>query len=354
MVVYTYNQSPRMARDAATTTRPQRLSSLRCSSSSNSASVPPPPPPLPPTSYHASVGVTETKMMQVPLTPQTPRYTWYRCEKFENSVDIQYIVEPHKPLAAATTHRRFVIRSAYVRACLKEFLGAWVTACFGFGVNNQVRLSHGEKGSALSINLGWGIAVMLGVHIAAHLNPVVTLTLATYRRTPWRNVPGFWLAQTLGAFLGAWTIFLLNYETLQRVDPKRTFTRANFATFPSDQVSNYTAFYTEFLATILLAIGIFAKSDEKNRPVGPYGVPGFFFYLTAGISMAFNMNTGAAINPARDFGPRVFLALAGWGREVFTVRHYYFWIPIVAPFTGGIVGGGIYTALIEMHHPSGR
>ncbi|KAJ0400077.1 hypothetical protein ATCC90586_000549 [Pythium insidiosum] len=333
-----------MARDV---TRPQRLSSIR--SSRNSASAP-----AVPSAYHASIGVTETKMMQVPLTPQTPKYTWYRCEKFENSVDIQYLVEPHKPIshpAESRSRSRLVIRNAYVRACLKEFLGAWVTTCFGFGVNNQVRLSHGEKGSALSINLGWGIAVMLGVHIAAHLNPVVTLTLATYRRTPWINVPGFVLAQTLGAFLGAWTIFLLHYETLQRVDPGRTFTRANFATFPSDQISNYTAFYTEFLATIMLAIGVFAKSDEKNRPVGPFGVPGFFFYLIAGISMAFNMNTGAAINPARDFGPRVFLAMAGWGSQVFTVRHYYFWIPIVAPFTGGIVGGGIYTALIEMHHP---
>ncbi|KAG3181340.1 hypothetical protein JG687_00017934 [Phytophthora cactorum] len=67
--------------------------------------------------------------------------------------------------------------------------------------------------------------------------------------------------------------------------------------------------------------------------------------------MAFGMNTGYAVNPARDFGPRLFTFCAGWGSKVFTTRNYYFWIPIVADLSGGVAGAGLYRLLVEIHHP---
>lgn len=251
---------------------------------------------------------------------------------------------------------RFVVQSTHLRECLAEFLGTFVMICFGFGVNNQVVLSKEKNGTWLSINMCWGVGVMLGVHCAdgisgAHLNPAVTVAMATYNRLAWWKVPGYILAQLLGAFVGAAAIYALDYEMLNVVDPERTFTRGNFATYPSADIGNLTAFYTEFLATALLVLGVFAITDKRNRPASPFGVPLHFMVLIWAIGMAFGMNTGYAINPARDFAPRIFTSIAGWGSQVFTLRNHYFWIPVVAPICGGVVGGGAYRLFVEMHHP---
>ncbi|GLD97213.1 hypothetical protein PINS_up005896 [Pythium insidiosum] len=293
-----------------------------------------------------SVDVIDTQAKM----PLTPAYTNY-----------DEMSEVDKGTAAVTTDTaplsRFVTHSQHLRECLAEFLGTWVMICFGFGVNNQVDLNpNGSKGTWLSINMCWGIAVLLGVHCSegvsgAHLNPAVTVTMATYKRLPWQKVPGYVLAQLLGAFIGAWTIFLLHYQTLDAVDPERTFTRSHFATYPRKGLNNYTAFYTEFLASAMLTLGVFCITDKKNRPASPFGAPIHFMLLIWAIGMAFGMNTGYAINPARDFAPRLFTSLAGWGFKVFTLNHHYFWIPIVAPCMGGVVGGGIYKLFVQNHHP---
>uniref|UniRef100_K3W8E1 Aquaporin n=1 Tax=Globisporangium ultimum (strain ATCC 200006 / CBS 805.95 / DAOM BR144) TaxID=431595 RepID=K3W8E1_GLOUD len=89
----------------------------------------------------------------------------------------------------------------------------------------------------------------------------------------------------------------------------------------------------------------------KNKPASPYTSPAAVAILVIGIGMAFGMNSGYALNPARDFGPRVFSACAGWGSKVFTLRDHYFWIPIVAPLIGGAIGGATYMGLVEIHHP---
>ncbi|KAE9263586.1 hypothetical protein PR003_g33105 [Phytophthora rubi] len=69
------------------------------------------------------------------------------------------------------------------------------------------------------------------------------------------------------------------------------------------------------------------------------------------LGMAFGMNTGYAVNPARDLGPRIFTAIAGWGTKAFTLRNHYFWIPLVADSLGGVYGAGLYRVLVEIHHP---
>ncbi|RAW20917.1 hypothetical protein PC110_g22640, partial [Phytophthora cactorum] len=81
------------------------------------------------------------------------------------------------------------------------------------------------------------------------------------------------------------------------------------------------------------------------------GSPFAFCLMIMALGMAFGMNTGYAVNPARDFGPRLFTFCAGWGSKVFTTRNYYFWIPIVADLSGGVAGAGLYRLLVEIHHP---
>lgn len=253
----------------------------------------------------------------------------------------------------------WIIYSSHIRECLAEFFGTFIMIMFGFGVNHQVALSNEKNGTWLSINLCWGIGVMLGVHCSegvsgAHLNPAVTITMAVYNRLPWHKVPGYILAQCLGAFVAASCIYLIYYPWIELRDPDRMTGQVHFATYPNPVISNYTAFCTEFFATAMLLVGVFCITDKRNRPAHPSIAPLHFMVLIWAIGMAFGMNTGYAINPARDFAPRVFTSLAGWGTKVFTLRNYYFWIPIVAPICGGIVGGGAYKLFVEIHHPRSR
>ncbi|TYZ66256.1 hypothetical protein PybrP1_010690, partial [[Pythium] brassicae (nom. inval.)] len=251
---------------------------------------------------------------------------------------------------SASPPSRFVVTSVHKRECMAEFLGTFIMICFGMGVNNQVDLSANTKGTWLSINICWGIAVMLGVHASegvsgAHLNPVVTFANAVYGKLAWRKVPGYFLSQLLGAFAGAVVIYLLDYQTLNLVDPLRETSQAHFATYPRAGISHVTAFYTEFLGAAFLVLGVYAITDKRNRPASAAGAPISFALLIMAIGMAFGMNTGYAINPARDLGPRLFTSVAGWGSKVFTLKNHYFWIPLVAPMCGGVAGGALYKLL---------
>eukprot|EP00644_Phytophthora_capsici_P014558 jgi/Phyca11/510137/fgenesh2_kg.PHYCAscaffold_54_\ len=158
---------------------------------------------------------------------------------------------------------------------------------------------------------------------------------------PWKKVPGYLAAQTLASYLAALFIYVLYRPLLNVADPNRETTHAIFATYPNAYVSNGIAFLTEMFATALL----------HNRPASPFSAPSAVALLVVGIGMAFSVNTGCAINPARDFGPRLMMLTAGWGSHVFTLNHYYFWIPIVAPTVGGALGGLVYAALVGHHHP---
>jgi len=229
---------------------------------------------------------------------------------------------------------------------------------FGLGVNNQVALSDGKNGSWMSINFCWGVAVLMGVYCSegvsgAHLNTAVTFAHAAYGRLPWWKVPGYALAQTLGGFVGAACVFLLYLQKIREVDPHFETTQGNFATYPNEGVSGFTAFYTEMIATAGLLLGIYAITDERNRPAGPIGAPFAFALLIMALGMAFGMNTGYAMNPARDFGPRLLTSIVGYGSKVFSLDNHYFWTPIAGPMLGGVIGVGIYTLLIQIHHPTG-
>lgn len=251
----------------------------------------------------------------------------------------------------------YQIKSLLFRQCLAEFLGTMVLVMFGDGVVAQVVLSEGTKGEYLSICLGWGLGVLFGIYVAggvsgAHLNPAVTTTLALYGRMEWRKAPCYILAQFCGAFVAATVVGIIYFPMFTVIDPDMTSTQGIFATYPySDDVPVGTCFLTEVVGTALLLGGLFAIGDELNKPASPYSQPGAVALLVVAIGMCFGMNSGFAINPARDFGPRLFTWLAGWGSQVFTLGDSYFWVPIIGPLLGGPIGAGIYVCVIEHHHP---
>jgi MIP family channel proteins len=253
--------------------------------------------------------------------------------------------------------RPYQVKSPLFRECLAEFLGTLILVLFGDGAVAQVTLSENTKGNYTTLCLGWGVGILFGIHVSggvsgAHINPAITTTLALFRRFEWRKVVPYIVAQTLGAFVAAFLIWAVYKPLFDAVDPDKTSTYGVFATYPySSDVSVGTCFLTEVVGTALLLCGLFAIGDELNKPANPYSQPGAVALLVVGVGMAFGMNTGFALNPARDFGPRLFTLCAGWGSQVFTLRDAYFWVPLVAPVLGGAIGAGAYVGLVEHHHP---
>ena len=248
------------------------------------------------------------------------------------------------------------------REMAAEFLGTFTLIMFGCGVVAQVVLSRQTAGEYLSINLAWGLAVVMGVYVAggvsgAHLNPAVTLSLAVLRGFPWGKVAPFVIAQVAGAFVGAAVVYLTYMEAFTNFDngirqvigPQGT--AGIFATYPQAFLSPFPGgFLDQVVGTALLVGIIFALTDQKNTaPPGPL-TPIFVGLLVVAIGTAFGYNAGYAINPARDFGPRLFTFVGGWGSEVFRAGNNWWWVPIIAPCVGGVLGGFVYDALITRHH----
>src|SRR5262249_23484562 len=190
----------------------------------------------------------------------------------------------------------------------------------------------------------------------AHLNPAVTLALAVRKLFPWPKLLPYWIAQTAGAFAGAGVAFFVYREAFNAFDggmrmitgPKGT--AGIFATYPQSYLSTMGGLIDQIVGTALLMLVISAIGDARNNTIGNLG-PIVIGFLVMAIGMAFGLNAGYAINPARDFGPRLFTAIAGWGIDVFRVNNFYFWVPIVGPLIGGPLGAGIYDLLIGNHFP---
>lgn len=242
---------------------------------------------------------------------------------------------------------------------MAEFFGTMVLILFGDGCVATFALftKLGANGAATPfantwpvIIFGWGFAVMLGIYVSgaisgAHLNPAVTLALAATKRTTWDKVGPYILAQVLGAFVAAALLyFVYNGALYANVGAGQTFSSAVggvFYTSPKAFVGLFGAFGDEFIGTALLVGLIFAITDTRNQPVQANLNPLIIGLLIVAIGASFGLNTGYAINPARDFGPRLWVGLVD-GFNSFSANNYYFWIPVVAPILGGLAGGFIY------------
>jgi MIP family channel proteins len=245
-----------------------------------------------------------------------------------------------------------------VREVLGEFLGTFTLIVLGTAVVAQVLLSNQANGSYLSINLGWGLAVVMGIYVAggisgAHLNPAVTLTLALRRGFAWGKVLPYCLAQVAGAFTGALVTFVTYREAFDHFDggvrqvagPQGT--AGIFATYPQAFLSTFPGgLIDQIVGTALLLLLIFAVTDTKNLAPDPKFAPVVVGLIVIVIGMTFGYNAGYAINPARDLGPRLFTAVAGWGGEVFRAGNGWWWVPIAGPLIGGVIGGFAYDLFV--------
>ncbi|KAF6751659.1 aquaporin-like protein [Ephemerocybe angulata] len=245
-----------------------------------------------------------------------------------------------------------------IREPMAEFIGTAILIIFGAGAGCSTVLSSNQgvapssRGDFFSINFGWAIGIAMGVWVSGgisggHINPAITLGMATWRGFPWRKVPAFILAQVLGALVGAALVYGLYFQAIDIFEGAGVRTQATagiFATYSLPYMTAAASFFTEFLTTAILFMMILALTDKRNGIAPPLGLlPLALFVLFLGFGISLGMQTAYALNPARDFGPRVFLAMAGYGKEVFTFRsHYWIWCPIIAPIAGAQAGALLY------------
>jgi glycerol uptake facilitator protein len=243
-----------------------------------------------------------------------------------------------------------------------EFLGTMVILLFGGGVCSMTVLfatgTPGEvvNGGYTNITFGWALGVTFGVFIAgkvsgAHLNPAVTVSFAVFRGFPWKKVLPYSMAQTLGAMAGAAVVFFNYRLAFEKFDPLLQKTAGIFTTFPAYPDALSAGFFDQVLGTALLMLCLFAVADERNSPPKSNLGPVIVGLIVLAIGMSFGKLHGYAINPARDFGPRLFVTLAGFKNNGLTDGSGVWWIPIAGPLAGGLVGAGLYDLLIRRFLP---
>ncbi|KAG0650257.1 hypothetical protein D0Z07_3322 [Hyphodiscus hymeniophilus] len=258
---------------------------------------------------------------------------------------------------------------ARFREPLAECLATMIAVLIGLCTNLAVQTSANTSGIYLSTNWAWGLGVMIGIYIAGgisggHLNPAISLMLSLYRGFPFRKALVYITAQVLGAFFagliayGVYRDAIVSFDLLGgqpatetgATQPLGLFTGGSgksFFTQPAPFASVGAGFINEFVATAILACAVLALGDDSNAPPGA-GMHALIVGLVVTVlTMAFGYNTGACMNPARDFGPRIATAAVGYGSEVFTTKNAW-WIYGAwgATISGALVGGFLYDVAI--------
>jgi MIP family channel proteins len=190
------------------------------------------------------------------------------------------------------------------------------------------------------------------------LNPAVSVALAVHRKFAWSKVVPYSIAQVAGAFAASAAVFTVYREAFQHFDggarqiSGALGTAGIFATYPQPFLSTFPGgLIDQVFGTALLVLLVFALIDAKNLAPAANLLPIMIGLVVVVIGQTFGFNAGYAINPARDFGPRVFTALAGWGTDVFRAGNHWWWVPIVGPLIGGVLGGYIYDVFVTRFHP---
>jgi len=252
-------------------------------------------------------------------------------------------------------------------ALIGEVFGTFILILLGDGVVANVGLAPRLASPGYNwntITFGWAFAVIVAVYVSAgvsgaHINPAVTIALALKRNFSWGLVVPYILAQMVGAFLGALGVYLCYRDGLVAAGmpnvwstgPGSVFGTAFWGGTGAESAGAFsftTALITEIIGTAVLMWGILASGDQRNNGLvnnmGPFLVGGTV--LSIGLSLG--GPSGYAINPARDLGPRIFGALAGT-QNLFA--DGYWWVPVVGPIIGGIIGIFAYDLFVSAFLP---
>ncbi|USI73704.1 MIP/aquaporin family protein [Sphingomonas morindae] len=211
--------------------------------------------------------------------------------------------------------------------------------------------------------IAWGLAVTIAIYVTGavsgtHANPAVTLALVLFRGFPARKAPLYMAAQVAGAFIGAALVYQMfqpvidHYTALHHLPRTQGGAAGVFFTHPGEGITRIHAFWDEVILTAILLLGIFAITEEFNTSAPMANASALIIgLLVACIGASAGYLEAWPINPARDLGPRLFCWLAGWGAAALPAPDHYWWVPIVGPFTGGVVGAALYQFAVRPFLP---
>lgn len=261
--------------------------------------------------------------------------------------------------------------------CLAEVIGTMILVFFGCGSVIAAVITKAFSG-LWQVAVVWGFAVCIAIYTTsaisgAHINPAVTIAMSLFRRKefPARKVAPYIAAQVLGAFLGAAILYLLfqgsiaHYENINNIVRGESGSQLSAMIFGEyfpnpaiygitqesfSQVPLYNACLAELIGTALLLFFIFTITDKNisSSPKGERRIPAYFFigFIVAILISILAPLTQAGLNPARDFGPRLFSYMAGWGNIAIPgPRGGVFLVYILSPILGAIIGGFFYKGL---------
>ena len=251
-----------------------------------------------------------------------------------------------------------------LREFVGEVLGTFILVFFGIG-SVAVAVATSIDLSLWQIASIWGLAVMVAIYVTgpmsgAHMNPAITIALACWDGFPWRKILPFIGAQFAGAILAAVLVFLCfggaisEYENAIGVERGKVGSEATAMIFGEyypnpggkplvEEISIWKAIWWELWGTAVLAFGVFGIVNWSRRGLPTWLVPILIGVVLACLIYVIAPVTQAGFNPARDFGPRLFSSLAGWGSVPFTTNPWGWWLVYLeAPVAGGIIGGGLW------------
>ncbi len=249
-----------------------------------------------------------------------------------------------------------------------EFFGTFLLVFFGCGSVAAATLLNAQVG-IFQVAIVWGLGIGIAIHLTgglsgAFLNPAVTVAMACWAGFPWKKVPGYLVAQLLGAFAASAVLYVIYGGALRVFEMAHGIVRGapgseasamifgeyfpNPCGKPLPPVAEAViawpaAGLAEIAGTAILVLVILGVTDERNQARPTAYVPMVIGLTITLLISLFGPLTMACFNPARDLAPRLFSALAGWGGVPFTANgHGWLTVYIAAPLIGGLVGGGIY------------
>lgn len=250
--------------------------------------------------------------------------------------------------------------------CVAEFMGTALMIFFGTGCVAALKVAGATFG-LWEISIIWGLAVAMAIYLSAgvsgaHLNPAVSIALSIFAGFEKRKLPFYIAAQIAGAFCGAGLVYLLYTSLFFEFEQTHQMIRGSvaslelasaFSTYPNPAISVGQAALVECVITAILMCVIMSLTDDNNGLPRGALAPLLIGLLVALIGASTAPLTGFAMNPARDFGPKLMTFLAGWDEIAFTGGRDipYFLIPIFAPILGACLGAAGYRALIARHLP---
>ena len=266
------------------------------------------------------------------------------------NTNISYLAQGHHKPTVPPFHLRYPITTE----CLAEGFGTFVELMFGLGTTCTL-IVHNTSTHWFVNSLAWGIGTASGRFVsggvsASYGNPALTITSAAMGKFPWNKVIPYLLAQFIGAFAAAWVIYIVLFSCHPNVlyddNTSRIFI-TGAQEMLLDTINYYGAFFIEFTASSMYIGGYFAIVDVRRQESATPAIRKFMiFLLTTGVALAFGYETGFGINPFRDFAPRVMLGLLGWQTAF---HETYFFIPLIAPVVGGLVGALLQELCVGMH-----